>query len=265
MRLVRELITPDRASELLMLNTANRPVRPMIVSRYAADMLNGTWNCDTGETIKISKSGQMPDGQHRLHAVIKSGVSIYMHIAYDISDDAFEVIDSGLKRQARDVLFIAGAAYSSQLASLISRYYSLKSGINGSTNARNVITNARVLEIYNKNPDLWISIVQQVNSWYGTCNQILAPSQLGAYYTYLRDIDEDAAYEFFSELCGRGGSIIPAIAALKDKLIMDKISNRKMMATYKHAIIIKAWNFYRKGKDVKIFKLLQGEEMPTAI
>lgn len=265
MRVVRELITPDRASELLMMNTANRPVRQGLVARYANDMINGRWNSETGETIKVNRRGQLPDGQHRLHAVIKAGVPIVMYIAYDVANDAFEVIDSGLRRQAKDVLYIAGATNPTRLAALIGKYYNLKRGVSSLSNQDTAITSAMVLDIYESNADLWISILNQSESWYDACNKIIPPSIIGGYYAYLREIDEDDAYNFFQQLCGKEYSIFPAIMLLKDKMIQDKISNKKMLRTYRHALIIKAWNFYRKGKEVKILKYLPDEEIPTAI
>lgn len=265
MRVVRELITPDRASELLMLNTENRAVRDMLVARYANDILNGYWNNDTGETIKINKDNKLVDGQHRLHAVIKAGRSMYLDIAYDVSNHAFQVIDSGLRRQPKDVLHIIGASNSTRLAAMITKYYFLKKGHSSKGQTKTAITHSQVLEMYNANPDILDDTVMQAANWYNGCNQILPPATIGAYYLVFRDINEEDAYNFWNELCSRAGGKSDAISLLKDKLIQDKISNRKMLPGYKHALIIKAWNYYRQNVRVKSLRIRDGEQAQRPI
>lgn len=265
MRVVRELITPDRASELLMRNTANRYIREPLVNQYATDMANGAWKSETGETIKINKSGGLSDGQHRLRAVIKSGVSSYLYIAYDVDDDAFDVIDSGLKRQAKDTLHVMGVQSSALLAAIITKYHTLSNGVSYRGSQGRGVTSATVRNVYDKNSDMWAQVASKAMTWYSSFNRVLTPSTIGGYYRFLADISEADAEEFFSQLCERGYPDNLVIALLKEKLLQDKISNRKMGQAHKHALIIKTWNMYRKGKTVKLLKFAIDEEMPTAI
>jgi hypothetical protein len=99
----KELITPSRAKELLEANINNRRVKDEVVNRYAQDILAGRWKEDTGEVIKISKSGIVLDGQHRLYAIIKANTPIFLHIVYGIDDSVSDVLDTGSVRSASDV------------------------------------------------------------------------------------------------------------------------------------------------------------------
>ena len=99
----KELITPSRAKELLEANINNRRVKNEVVNRYAQDILAGRWKEDTGEVIKISKSGIVLDGQHRLYAIVKSNTPIFLHIAYGVDDSVSDVLDTGSVRSATDV------------------------------------------------------------------------------------------------------------------------------------------------------------------
>ena len=115
----KELITPSKAKTYLEANTNNRNVKDRHVLKLSNEMKSGRWKQDTAETIKISKTGRILDGQHRLMAVIQSGVSIYFHVAKGLNEEVFDVIDTGSNRSAADVFKINHAKYESILPSII--------------------------------------------------------------------------------------------------------------------------------------------------
>lgn len=101
-------VTPTLAAEYLQKNFAdNRNLRNSTIDRYASDMKNGRWT-ETGETIKFDQYGNLIDGQHRLHAVIKSGQTITFFVASGLEDAAAVNIDIGAKRSFADALKITG-------------------------------------------------------------------------------------------------------------------------------------------------------------
>jgi hypothetical protein len=100
-------ITPELAAEYLRRNTLNRPKKPQKIALYTADMKAGAWPV-TGATIQFGRSGRLLDGQNRLQAIVDSGVSVRMLVVFDIDDDTFDVIDSGARRTASDILVIEG-------------------------------------------------------------------------------------------------------------------------------------------------------------
>ena len=67
-------ITPKIAREMLTKNVCNRSFRHTWVSVLAQDMLNGNWEL-TPSPIIFDEDGTLIDGQHRLMAVEKSGVT----------------------------------------------------------------------------------------------------------------------------------------------------------------------------------------------
>lgn len=102
-----EEITPELAKLLLRQNTRNRSLRQADVDKYARDMKAGRWRT-TGEAIKISESGVLLDGQHRLHAVIKAGVPVKTLVVWGVEDEAQHVMDTGAKRSVADALQLNG-------------------------------------------------------------------------------------------------------------------------------------------------------------
>ncbi|WP_408951458.1 hypothetical protein [Lysobacter sp. Hz 25] len=101
------LITPVLASTWLRRNEANRKLRQRAVAQYVNDIQRGAWK-PTGETIKFSTTGRLLDGQHRLAAIVASGVAVRMCVATGLDNSAFDVIDTGRSRTGADVLVIEG-------------------------------------------------------------------------------------------------------------------------------------------------------------
>lgn len=101
------LVTPDLAREWLdKHNTNNRPLQKGHVGFLANQMKAGKW-METGDSIKFGKNRELIDGQHRLMAIIRTGIPIPFLVVREVDDEAFEVIDTGRKRSAADVLMVA--------------------------------------------------------------------------------------------------------------------------------------------------------------
>lgn len=100
---MRVKIDPNEARKLLALNVRNRKLSPKLVDKYATDMASGQWPYN-GDPIRISSSNVLLDGQHRLQAIIESGVTIEVELIKGLPDDVAMTIDGGRKRSASDIL-----------------------------------------------------------------------------------------------------------------------------------------------------------------
>lgn len=101
------LVTPDMAAEWLDRNPKNRRVVPARVSFYASQMLSGSWKL-THQGIAFDEDGNLVDGQHRLHAVVASGVSTKFWVFNGVSREAMIAIDVGKGRTADDAFVLLG-------------------------------------------------------------------------------------------------------------------------------------------------------------
>lgn len=81
----------------------NRPVSTNRVEKYAAMMRDGQWKF-TGEPIQLHPDGYLLNGQHRLHAIVKSGTSHQMVLVDGVDKDSFRVMDTGMNRRPQDAL-----------------------------------------------------------------------------------------------------------------------------------------------------------------
>lgn len=98
-------MSPELATKLLANNPSNRNVSQGRVYQYATDMLLGTWST-TGQAISVCEDGHLLDGQHRLYAVIKSGVTVPMVLVTGLP--ASGEYDAGRPRSLRDRLVMSG-------------------------------------------------------------------------------------------------------------------------------------------------------------
>lgn len=95
-------ITPAAAKAFLENNTDNRKKRGWWVLSLANMIKRGEWIL-THQGIAFTKSGKLIDGQHRLEAIVESGIALEILVVTDVDDEAFKVIDSGVKRTLSDL------------------------------------------------------------------------------------------------------------------------------------------------------------------
>lgn len=108
MRYVKMTITPEMAEQFLKRNLVNRKhIRLSWVQALAAEMRQGTFRL-THQGIAFNTKGDLIDGQHRLHAIIESGCTVEMYVAFDCpADTAMEwPVDRGAMRSVADTMGI---------------------------------------------------------------------------------------------------------------------------------------------------------------
>jgi len=100
-----EKITPELACEYLEKNTNNRTIRSGRINELSGAMLRGEWML-THQGIAFAKNGELIDGQHRLLAVVKSGVTVEMMVTRGCAPETFKALDLHSKRTASDIFHV---------------------------------------------------------------------------------------------------------------------------------------------------------------
>lgn len=98
-------VTPDMARDLLSKNHYNRPINVVKVAKIVNDIKTGRFEI-THQPIGIDEDGILVDGQHRLTAIVESGIPVDMFVAYNAPRST--KIDIGLARDTRTALYMAG-------------------------------------------------------------------------------------------------------------------------------------------------------------
>lgn len=96
-------IGPELASQMLSVPRRNRPIRRSAVEQYVDDIVNGRWRL-TPETILVGPEGEVVDGQHRLSAIVQSGVTLPFLVVFNIGTDLLRVVDTGRSRSTANVI-----------------------------------------------------------------------------------------------------------------------------------------------------------------
>jgi hypothetical protein len=94
-------VTPALAAEWLSRPwVRQRTLARNILAKYARAMIEGRWHQPSIDPIAFTESGELLNGQHRLTALVRTGVTLQMLVAYDVPEDLFDVIDTGRARTA---------------------------------------------------------------------------------------------------------------------------------------------------------------------
>jgi len=96
-----ELVTPDQAARYLEANVNNRDLKRHKIAEFTDSMEQGRWEV-THQGIAFNCDGSLKDGQNRLHAIVKSGASVWMWVYRGLSERAMWAVDTGAARSLRD-------------------------------------------------------------------------------------------------------------------------------------------------------------------
>lgn len=250
----RWLVTPDMADAMLERNSDdewhNRPGSEKGILRYSRAMQRG-WKF-TGEPIIFSKSGRLLNGQHRLMACVRSGVSFETLVVFGIDDDAFKFMDIGVSRSAGHIFAIEDVP-NYNIAAAIARLlfgYMASSTWEGRSPE---VENDALLAFYYQHPRIQDSIViarklyadrLMPYRWAGMCHYICAAKHRA---------EADKFFEQVASGIGFSNKNAPAYKLRSKLLASARSSSEKLSESTIGAYTIKAWNADRHGEGVRSF------------
>jgi len=249
------IITPEIASKFLDYNISNRPMSQRTVDRYIEEMKNGDWEYN-GESIKISKDGNVIDGQHRLKAIVLSGITIETELVDNLDPKVSSKIDVGKKRSLSDTIHIAGYKYHVETAAITRHlWFWFNYGYEYGCRQHSHISNLKGLEFYEKYKRRIDKALEFCVPYKNKHKILPAPlSTLTFTYLILSTIDTREAQEFIDKLierhyCYTRSPILALHALLKgpDRLIFRGSVNS---CYYILDAIFTAWNLFRNKQRV---------------
>jgi hypothetical protein len=161
-----QTITPKKAADFLELNTRNRPLTKSKVREFAEAMRRGDWKV-THQGIAFDITGALVDGQHRLAAIIEADTPVETVVFTDVPEGAFDVLDTGKRRNAADVLAIEGEKSATMLAAMVRTVwlYEHRPELNWSGGAA-AVTNHQIVQTLEQHPALrdYIGLGEQISA-----------------------------------------------------------------------------------------------------
>ena len=249
-------ITPSFAKRLLEHNTMNRPLVQQRIKKFAGDMKRGAWQ-NNGETIKVAKSGRVLDGQHRLHAVIQSGVSITSLIVEGLEEDSFHTIDTGSKRTNAQILGINGIKNANQVASA-ARW---ASAIENKTLNPGDISSQNTFEIVERHPLIIVYVTKLAAA--KSARALFPSGGVGVLALAAEKYGEDIVDSFFDSFNSAEGLVrTDPVYQLRERLISNKAGVARLHTSIVVALIIKAIRAYALGRPIGVLRWSQNEQVP---
>lgn len=271
-RLSLEEITPSKAEHYLKKNRANRPVKPGNILKLKNDLQQGNFKL-THQGIAFDWDGNLIDGQHRLMAIIESGITVSMYVTYNCDPDIFKVIDSGSTRNANDVLKLLGASNYSTITAgirlILWTYdrYAVQNGFYTKKSYKNyTITNAETAAFYSENAKNLEDLASKAK-YLRSLNTAITPSAvLGFLFLAKQKYGcEEIAYNFIHRIASgaelRNGSVELALSKFIHIRHIDLQGYKKgefMLMAY-----IKAFNRYLAGDSILLFRVGSTDTMPV--
>ena len=241
-----EMIDMARAKQLFETNfELNRRVNSTRLSQLIADMKAGRFIAN-GDTIRIDKNGKLIDGQHRLLAILATGIAVESVVVWDIDPKAVLTIDTGMARTAAHLLKMSGSE---------------------APNASSMTAVARSVIMYQQDKtqpskpeiaDFAIAHEKEISHAVHLATPVtkVFKGGIGLYGCsayVLNKVDPEWSVEFFAAL-SEGDSLLKGdpILALRNYLVKSqRTSSTKWGLLDGLSPIFRTWNLWRQGKTVK--------------
>ena len=240
-----EMISPERAERLLSANTLNRGISGSVVEKYARDMRAGRWHLN-GQTIKLTASGRLLDGQHRLEAVKKAQRPFPAIVVEGVPESCLGSLDVGHKRGLSEILRDRGEINTASLASALRWLWMLKHEVVLAANTSP--TNGEMLELLDTNPG-----IRHGQKYVAQLREFMGSGVTSALHFVFSQKDPDQADAFFERLIdGVELTATSPIYHLRERLIKIRSSHRVRVAEAERvALAIKSWNAFREGRSLQ--------------
>lgn len=240
-------VTPSMAKAWLCMNTKNRKLKKNLIWRYVRAIAGKAWKLN-GDAICFSSDGRLLNGQHRLTAIVNSGMAVDSFVIHGIDGDAFDTYDRNGVRSSSDVIGMDGIEYSAAAAAGAAHYWRhmlfspAQTGIAPEpTETRQLIADHPLLVDGAK-----------------VANRIkrLHPSVIS--YVYCRVAEKhgrEVADEFFDLIAtGADLSVGSPILLLINRMNDNAASKAKLQTHEMLALTVKAFNAWRAGTSLRYLR-----------
>lgn len=246
------MLTPMLASLLVEpdCNPMNRPLSLGNEASLLNDVAAGRFEFN-GESIVISNTGILLDGQHRCQMVLKSGLPIQTVIVFGPKESSRFTIDIGRPKTAQNFLSMKGHQYTAVLAAA-ARLILIYRG----NDSKSITTGGRAEQIKPTKTEV-VAAVEQLRGLEESVETAhTAPKSFGskstlafAHYMITKRGGRPEADHFFSKMFSgadlkSGDPILYCAKRLPDLQLGGGTTGHNVRAE----LIFKCWNAYRRGE-----------------
>lgn len=251
------LLTPALARVLLCLNQNNRRASKVVVEKYARDIVNGAWGLN-GQTIVISRDGELNDGQHRCMAVVDADQGVPVVFVFGTDRESRFTLDQGKVRLAGDFLGMNGYTDAIALSAAAKYVWQHRELGRLSSQSQHSPTKTEVQAIVEQYADITDSLAGIPRKG---CDSVGGRSLLAfCHWAFSQRSSVPAATTFMTALVV-GTNLGPRdpILYARNRLMAER---GRMKPNEKAELIFRAWNAHRRGETPRTLPVLNGA-LPT--
>jgi hypothetical protein len=266
----RVLVTPDFAETLLEGNPeTNRNQSQRKVLDYAGAMSRGEWEM-THQGIAVDYHGKLLDGQHRLEAIIRSGLPQWIVVFVNQDAGTFDLMDTGWKRTAASLLkgkYNAPVAAASKILMVIEGDHT-SAGVTGGRRSgvrAQSPTLRSTLECIQRWPELEDMAAKTTKVYHSA--RIHTGFHTAVLCVANRTEYRDCIGPWVDGLIsGAGLEPTDARLLLRNRYIRDyRLLNNNVSQVQSFGLIVKAWNAFVTDNPVSILKHGLNERLPRVV
>lgn len=259
-------VTPEIAENWLThRNIGNRKTSRTVVDRYARAMTEGRWLV-TPQGVSFDRDGHLLDGQHRLAAVMVSGVTVEMFIIPGFDRATFSVLDSGYKRNASQLL--TDVPHNNLVASSARIIGTIEGRIVDKRTVGGVIAsyadNDQILEVINEWPEL-VELSSLAKACYRAAH-VPAATHLAVLAQAARTRHAGRIEDWAEGIQGGVGldRTDPRLH-LRNRFIRQTKQRAAKSRLFAYRLTVRAWNAYAAGLEMGVLRVREDEETPQII
>ena len=245
----------------MLKSNVNRRLRPK--TNLVTAIVKDEWTL-TNDAITFDTDGNLINGQHRLTACVETNTPIDVIVIRGLPPYAQLAMDTGRKRTVSDYLQLRGYKNCDRIAAIgasLERYerFGLIEAINNNRiGAYTIMSTCAYIEknYESKIKPIYPDVVSVVTKFKGVYTSTLAP----LFYMF-KSIDIESYNHFIGMMTGK---YIPNVTLirLREALIKNSESRDRLPQIYIAAYVVKAWNAYMKGVEIRTFKYCPGGAKP---
>lgn len=247
-------LTPVLATIMQEKNPSNRPISKTGKGELKQDVAGGRYVFN-GESIIVSDTGILNDGQHRCLTVIETGVSIQTVIVFGPKEETRFTVDTGKSKTVSNFLAMKGRKYTHALGASVG--YILEWKANGRLTSGNEylrpskqakLTAADQFKGIDASVELTSLAMKSVGS-----HAVLA----FCHYAFWKTSSRENADHFMTKLMeGDGLKKGDPILYCRNRLLG---MGRGIDASVRAELVFKCWNAWRVGHKIDHFKMGGGK------
>jgi hypothetical protein len=281
------IVTPELAQKLLDSavpveapegqKQQNRKISPRVVITLSEEIRKGRWVFN-GAPILLNEQGVMIDGQHRCTAIVETGIGVESLIVRNVSQAAQDVTDVGRKRTFADKLRMQGYHNHIALANTVRLHWALEVGFlpprgYGSVRYRPEGSIPLLDQRFKEDVEGYIAATRMGEQ----ARKNASANTAGASVFYYRvsrlptESEEEAEalrqdIDMFFEKLKFGQDLADGDPILALRRNFSKTNPKRPKMHYEHyALMVKAWNYWRRGRQVRVLLWKQGGASPERL